>query len=300
MTSKSQCQRREKSRPEHTRPRLITLPCGDRKGLADYGPRALMSDLGDRSDISLRRTFTEVAQALKPDRFATTLTEAFHDAGFEPVWRVLHIGPFRRGQPTRLEVIGPSPLGPWSRELSLGVGQFTKRWHGYRHLAIGVVIPPDDRLPPGTPYLRLSDRQDGDCIEQLVLLVQWAAAEGCATVARATFSPSESPERRLRFDTRTVGRPMTPREAQLAQRAQVLLRARTPRGRPLEMPIDALERLIEARSLLGKYDALDRANLTRRTTLSSLEGLDKLRQRALLDRIADLPNLVQTDALEGS
>jgi hypothetical protein len=229
-----------------------------------------------------RPTFAEAAAGIRLKRISELLTVD----GVQIAWRIIHGGPFRRGEPARFEVAGPSPVGWWRSDID-SAAAFPRKWHGYRYLAIGVLTPPDEPLPPGTPYWRLFDRQGGECLEQLVLLVQWAAADGCATFARATYFPAE---RRVDFGTDTIGRAMTPREAQLAQRAQVLLQARTPRGRPPELPVDALERLLAAGRKLGPYDARGRVSLSW-PALMSPEGIDKMRQRALIGRLA---NLVQT------
>jgi hypothetical protein len=122
----------------------------------------------------------------------------------------------------------------------------------------------------------------------MLLVGQYAAAEGCDTFAKGIWNPAA---RKMTYSTHTLGaEPPSRRDALLARQAQVLIAAESKRGRPLEVPIDALNRLQQAGDQIGPYDARERRNFAN-PLLMSPEGVDKLRQRALISRLA---NLVQT------
>jgi hypothetical protein len=219
-------------------------------------------------------TFASWAESLTADDIRAFLPTA-HDS-----WCLIRsLGPIDRERPVSFGVTGAAPFGSVELILSHPKGTLG-RWDGYRYVGIGTIVPPDAPLAPETPYWRMTSEQ----VDVSVLLVaQWAGAEPCATFAQALWRPSEG---RVDFITRTFGRPSTRREALLAQRGQELIAVIARRGRPLETPLRARARLAEAAARLSSRDKRGRRNLADATMLTT-EGVDKLRQRALVGRLSD-------------
>lgn len=211
-------------------------------------------------------------------------------------WRLIRTaGCVQRDFPTLLDVIGPEPVGFWEAEVTLPA-RALERWHGFRYMVVGTVVPAEYEYPSGAPYWRLYDKGTGLVREQLLLLAQYAAAEGCNTYAKGLWNPIT---RKMAFSTHTLGDdPPSPRDTQLARQAQLLIAATRQRGRPLEVPIDALTRLQDATSKLRRGVEPGRINLSFQSTLTEW-GVDKLRQRAGIGRISDLVKLPEFSTKRG-
>lgn len=177
-------------------------------------------------------------------------------------WRLVWTaGYFQAGMPMLFEAIGPHALPGtyWHAEQPQPAAR-SARWDGYRYLGLGVVVPPDYHWPAGSPW-RAVFSPDGQVREQMLMLAQYAAAEGCAAYAVVTWDPARC---RLVYNIRTLDRPVTAHESRLAQKAQKLIGELSLRGRPIESPIRARERLLRgARELDREHWAISREGLAR-------------------------------------
>src|SRR5688500_12257183 len=72
-------------------------------------------------------------------------------------WRLVRTaGYVPRGMPMIFEAIGPDPILPgvfWHAEKPQPAA-LSERWHGFRYMGLGVVVPPDYIWPPGSPWRR--------------------------------------------------------------------------------------------------------------------------------------------------
>jgi hypothetical protein len=205
-------------------------------------------------------------------------------------WRLIRTASHvDKNLPVTIEVTGPSPVGYWKTTITYPATTWA-RWHGYRYMILGAVVPPDYVFPPGSPYWRLYDQQGGLCKEQLLLVGQYAAAEGCNTFAKGIWNPDA---RKMMWSTHTLGdEPPSRRDAKLANQAQLLIAAEVRRGRPLEVPIDALARLNKAQGTLRRGIEPGRINLSCQTGLTEW-GVDKLRQRAGISRTDEISKFAE-------
>ncbi len=125
----------------------------------------------------------------------------------------------------------------------------------------------------------------------MLMIAQYAAAEGCAAYAVATWDPARN---RLVYDIRTVGRPATAHERKLAGKAQHLIAEQSMRGRPIELPIQARERLLHgALELKRTYWNIGRPELSRVIPgCNSVDGVADLLDRAMwdLDELEEVAN----------
>ncbi len=84
----------------------------------------------------------------------------FTAAGYPPgtlFWRLVRTaGYFQRGMPMIFEAIGPTPLpGVFWRGEKVQPAAKSDRWHGFRYMGVGVVVPLDYLWPPGAPWKRV-------------------------------------------------------------------------------------------------------------------------------------------------
>jgi len=211
-------------------------------------------------------------------------------------WRFIRTASYvDKNMPTQLDVIGPEPVGYWHVEVTLPATAL-ERWHGYRYMVVGAVVPAEYEYPSGAPYWRLYDKDTGLVREQLLLLAQYAAAEGSDTYAKGLWDPVK---KRMHYSTHTIpDRPVTDRESKLAKRAQDLIETTRRKGRPLEVPVDALATLQQAAGKLTRGIEPGRVNLSFQTGLTEW-GVDKLLQRAGLGRISGLRELPEFSTKRG-
>src|SRR4051794_33966789 len=72
-------------------------------------------------------------------------------------WRLMRTaGYFQRGMPMIFDAIGPDPIsgGFWRGEKAQPAAK-SDRWHGFRYMGLGIVVPPDYAWPSGAPWRRV-------------------------------------------------------------------------------------------------------------------------------------------------
>ena len=196
-------------------------------------------------------------------------------------WRLVRtVGYFQRGMPMIFESIGPTPLpGVFWHGEKPQPSEHSDRWDGFRYMGLGIAVPLTYIWPPGSPWRRVHG-PDGQVREQMLMLAQYAAAEGCAAYAVATWDLVRS---RMVYDSRTIGKPKTAHERKLAGKAEHLIAELSMRGRPVELPIQARRRLLRgALELKRGYWGISREGLSRVIPgCNSVDGVADLLDRAM-------------------
>jgi hypothetical protein len=217
-------------------------------------------------------------------------------------WRLVRTaGYFQRGMPMLFDAIGPTPIPGvfWHGEKSQPSTATWDRWDGFRYMGLGVVVPPDYPWPHGAPWRRVYS-PDGQVLEQMLMIEQYAAAEGCAAYALVVWDFTRN---RPVYDIRTIGRPVTAHEDKLARKAQHLIAELSMRGRPVELPIQARERLLRgALELKRGYWDISREGLSRVVPgCNSVDGVADLLDRAMwdLEDLAEAANKTHTARKRG-